>query len=161
MGAVLVDVCEAVKDELELGSFVFAIEPERSYADWDEKLEDLDDLRVDVVPVGVRLTQLDARGELIYQCEIDVGVRKRFSADDHDDATGRIERSEIDDLVLLVEQMHEYFVDADNNGRRLTNYAAAVWQECSIRASYVREHLRELQQFTGIIRVTYEATKAL
>ena len=161
MGAVLVDVAEAVKDELALGTHLFAIEPERSYADWDMRLEDLDTVRVDVVPVGVRETRLEARGELVYLCDVDIGVRKRFGADDHDDPTGRIELSEIDDLIQLVEQLHEYMVDADNNGRRLTNYAAAAWQECSIRASYIREHLREMQQFTGILRVTYDAAKAL
>lgn len=160
MPAVLVDVADAVKEELKLGTFACEIFPERSYADWEMRLEDIDKTQVDVVPVGVRRTELDARQTLLYLCDVDVGVRRRFSGDDTDDYTGRVELSEVDTLVLLVEQLHEYMTDADNNGRRLTEYTSAVWQECDIRSSFVRDHLREMRQFTGIIRVSYEVSKS-
>jgi hypothetical protein len=156
MASVLVTVAEAVKDELALGSFVRTIAPERSYADWDEELTDAGLLHVDVVPVRVADTQLAARGELQYSCEVDIGVRYRFSQEEREQYSGRVSVAEVDALVDLVEQFHEYFTDADNAGRRLSTYTAATWQATDIRASYSRDMLRTLGQFTGVVRVTYE-----
>lgn len=159
MGAVLVDVAEAVKDELaSITGLVLAITPERSYADWDEKLEDLSTLRVDVVPVNVGETELEARGETRFLCHTDIGIRYRFAPEERD-SNGRVTVSEIDDLLLLLEQFHDHFVN-NGEGRRLGTYLAAAWQETNVRTWYVREHLRELGQYTGILRVSYEAVVA-
>lgn len=159
MAAVLVDVADAVKDELaSITGLVLAIDPERSYADWDEQLEDLSTLRVDVVPVNVGETELDSRGESRFLCHVDIGVRYRFAPEERE-STGRITVSEIDDLLLLLQQFHDHFVN-NGEGRRLTSYTAAAWTETNVRTWYVREHLREMGQYTGIVRVTYEAVVA-
>lgn len=157
MTAVLVSVADAIVSELLLiTGLVREIEPERSYADWDEKLEQLNELHVDVVPVpSTTETDLDGRGATRYQCDVDIGVRYRFDAEERN-ADGRISVEEIDELIELLQQFHDHFTN-NGEGRRLTGFAGAVWQETKVRTWYVREHLRELAQYTGIIRVTYEA----
>ena len=161
MASVLVQVADAIRHELTLGtSFVLAIDPQRSYADWDEELTEEAVLRVDVVPVRVATSELDARGQLNYGCEVDIGIRYRFPQEERQQLNGRVAVGAVDNLVELVEQIHEYFVDEDNSGRRLAQYTSAVWQSTDIRASYVRDMLRQLGQFVGIVRVTYEAQKA-
>ncbi len=161
MGAVLVDVAEAVKAELETGSFTLAITPERSYADWEDELEsdEAGRIRCDVVPVQIARSELDARGELVYMAETDIGIRRRFDNDAASWTHGRVQLGDVDQLCQLVEQIHEFF--AENNGRRLSTLTGATWEASEIRASYVRDHLREWRQFTGIVRVTYRAYSEL
>ena len=129
------------------------LQPERSYADWDEKLEDLDELRIDVVPSGIE-SQLEHRGQLAYRVSTDIGVRQRFGQVSQDINTGRIQLATVDRLALLTEQIHEYFTTD-----RLTDYLAAVWISTEYRVPFLREHLRELRQFTAIIRIVHDVTK--
>ena len=99
-----------------------------------------------------------ARGETRFLCHTDIGIRYRFAPEERD-SNGRVTVSEIDDLLLLLEQFHDHFVN-NGEGRRLGTYLAAAWQETNVRTWYVREHLRELGQYTGILRVSYEAVVA-
>ena len=156
MSAVLVDVATAITAELAAASLGQTFVPARSYADWDEQLEDAGTLHVDVVPVNYDESALDSRESIGYVVSCDVGIRKRFGTDDQEVSTGRIELAEIDDLVLLVEAIHEFFIE-----RRLAGYESAVWRETKIRSAYIRKHLREYRQFTGMIRVSYDVSKAI
>ena len=150
MAAVLVDVADAITTALNGGSFSESFTAVRSYAEWDEALTDVDTLRVDVVPVNyTERSQLVSRNAYEYQVETDIGVRKRFAVADQDATTGRIDTAEIDALVLLVEEINEFFIH-DALGSTGT-----VWDAVEIRAAYVREHLRNMRQFTGIVRVTH------
>jgi hypothetical protein len=90
-----------------------------------------------------------------YQCDIDIGIRKRFEFDDQEN-TGRLKTSEIDPLVLLVEQMHELFC-----GEHRVLADDIHWRQTDIRATYIAEHLRLHRQFTGIIRIRFDAHKDL
>lgn len=160
MASVLVSVADGIVSELEAGSFVVSISPERSYGEWEEDLTDLDTLHVDVVPVSTE-TVLSARRRLAYTCTVDIAVRQRFGVEDQQQSTGRVKRADVDQLVELVEQINEYMIDPDNSGRRLASYTAAAWKESEIRAAYVRDHLRGWRQFTGIVRAVYEVDKSL
>lgn len=159
MTAVLVSIADAIKDEINsMTGLIREVTAERSYADWDLPLDDFDQLQVDVVPVNTAETELDARGQTRYLCRTYIGVRYRFRPEDRVAASGRIDLEQIDELIELLEQFHDEFIK-EGNGRRLTSYTTAVWQETSIRTWYIREHLREHGQFTGIIETSYEVTK--
>lgn len=175
--SVLVDVAEAIKDELAaafaastFGASYSRVVPERSYADWDEELTGCRDLRVDVVPVGPNNPTVDTetRGEWSYVVLVDIGVRQWFGSESQDVDTGRIDVSEIDALVRLTQKIGEFFMPAqsEQTGRALTNLPAAVWlprvgdkSGTEYRASFIREHLREIRQFTSIVQLAYGVSK--
>ncbi len=157
--AVSVAIAQGVADQI--GQINFGDEPieaERSYADWELGLTDAGELHVDVVAVTTeQKTELVARGARArYTVPIDIAVRYRFGEQDQDDQSGRIDVAKIDGLVLLVEQIHEQFLP-----NRLTEFTDAVWVETKILVCPLLKHLRELRQFTGIVRVTFEAVKDL
>ena len=79
MAAVDLEIADAVVTALEAATLSKSIDPIRSYAEWDEALEEFDELHVDVVPLQTGpTTELDDRGSVEYACEIDIGVRYRF-----------------------------------------------------------------------------------
>ena len=158
MASVLVQVADAIKTELDGGSFVRTFGCERNYADWDDALEERDELRVDVVPFGHGAPELDSRGSTEYRCQVDVVVRYRFGQPDQNEIGG-IETARIDELVELVEQLHQHLCDPAE--RRFTNYTAATWWSTDVATSYARNHLRELRQFTAILRVTANVSVTL
>lgn len=153
--AVIVDIAEKIKDALNAGTFSVTFTAERSYAQWEEQLEDLDTLRVDVVPLQAGpATNIETRSEVEYLAEIDIGVRKRFGRSEQEAETGRVDSTEIDDLVLLVQEIAEFFTTD-----RLTDTNTGIWQTTEIKQSWSRKHLREMRQFFGFVRLTFRVTK--
>lgn len=156
MAAVAVDVCEEVKTVIDAATLSQNFTPERNYADWERELTDLGTLAVDVCLVTTKQeANAETRGRLITYTElIDVVVRKKLT---RDSTTGKIPNTQIDPLVLLVEEINELFIL-----KRLTGYPSGVQQgESKIVQSPIPRDLRELTQFTGIIRIPFEATKQL
>jgi len=136
-------------------SGLVAVTAAASWADWDEELQDLDTLNIDVVPSEVT-SELNDRGELVYTLGTDIGIRQRFGQANQDSGTGRIARASLDALSLLTEQMHELFA-AD----RPTTQTQAVWLEVEYKAPFIRKHLREFRQWTSIIKTTHDWTKPI
>ncbi len=90
--AVAVSVANAVVSYLEAAGTTTAIEPERSYADWELALEDAETLHVDVAVVTSELkVDLIAQKMMRFTVPVDVAIRKRFGTDKQDDDTGRID----------------------------------------------------------------------
>lgn len=173
MPAVSVQVAEAIRAEIEAADFGLDFLLERSYAEWDEELEELDVLRVDVVPhFAAKLEQQD-RAASLWSVSVDVGVRKKFGQQ-HRTSSGRIDVSKIDDLVLLTEQIGEHFCPTGTLAGRLPDVSGAAWESSpgampgetgsmqsgtDFRALFNRDHLRRLAQFTSIVRLNYQVTK--
>ena len=153
---VLEKVATGVTSALAGGSFSQTFTAERSYADWELPLDDAaaDALRVDVVPVNNPETDLETRGQVNYKAAADIVVRKKLNVPEQDPSTGRIAIGQIDALVALVLEIHQFFLAA-----RLANYDSAVWDKTEIRAAYVPKHLRQHRQFTGIVRVTFDVSR--
>ena len=125
---------------------------ERSYADFDDQLHELNSVRVDVVPQFAPTLEMDTRATNGWEMFVDVGVRKRFQVDEIDATSGRLRVDAIDELVGLVERFAEFFT-----AERFTalNDIGAVWIENQIPAAYVRDHLREWSQFTAFVRIKF------
>lgn len=157
MTAALVEVAEAITREIgEIPDLVRDVEAERSYADWDLPLEEFDELRVDVVPVNVSEIELETRGAALHVVRSYIAVRYRFRPEERTDI-GRVDVAEVDELILLLQQINNYFING-GQGRRLLFMPEAVWTASDVRTWYMREHLREMAQFTGIIELKYEVT---
>ena len=154
---VLEKVATGVTDALAGGTFSLPLTAERSYADWELPLDDdaADDLRVDVVPVNNPETELESRGQVNYKVAAEIVVRKKLNVSEQDPTTGRIELAEIDALVALVLEIHQFFLSA-----RLASYDSASWDKTEVRAAYIPKHLRQHRQFTGIVRVTFDVSLA-
>lgn len=168
--AVQVEVGKAVTAMLAATDFGLPVTIERSYADWELKLEamdllelqqDIDKLRIDVVThTTQQRTELTSRGVVKYIVPVDIAVRRKFGTDKQNDNTGRIKIEEIDALVKLVEDIHLLFTP-----RPLTDFAYAVWDGESGGTNIVvnpdQKMLREKRQFTGIVRIFFRADVSL
>lgn len=157
MAAVDLEIADAVVTALSAATFSKDFTPVRSYAEWEDALEDFGTLHVDVVPLQTGpATELDDRDSVEYTCEIDVGVRYRFGTVEQDSLTGRVDPDEIDACKLLVQEIAEYFMTD-----RFDDATAGIWQDTEIKLSWSRKHLRELRQFFGFVRLTFLATRSL
>lgn len=156
MAGVLEQVAQGITDALN-GATTLSREftAEHSFADWQDLLKDVDRLHVDVVPFFRGVTELFAQKEIQYVVPVDVAVRQRF-ASDQDRGDGRIPIAKVYELIELVEEIGEFF-----HVKRLANFDAAVWDETEVRVWYSRRDLRELRQYTGIVRVTHLVHKDL
>jgi hypothetical protein len=150
MTAKIVQLADAVTAALAEAEFSVEFVPERSYADWTMQLEDSDTLHVDVVIVGHEASELDDRGDIAYVDAIDIGVRYKFGPEARE-PDGRLRNADVDGLVALVEEIHESLA-----AERLDQFEDAIWRDASIRATYVRQHLREWGQFTAILRISFD-----
>lgn len=163
--AVLVQVADAVTALLNTaGVFSQKFTAKRSYPTWRVPLTKICDLRVDVVPESHPVSELETRGTADYTCRSIVVVRRKFGQGDRQEETSEgtpVANEPIDALVLLVEQIHEYF--CSQSERRLENdYGIdATWQATKIIQTYDRTHLMDNAQFTGAIQVDYRVSKAI
>lgn len=157
MAAVDLEIADAVVTALAAGTFSKTINPTRSYAEWEEALEALNELHVDVVPLQTGpATELDDRGSVEYTCEIDVGVRYRFGTSEQESTTGRVDVAEVDGCKLLVQEIAEYFITD-----RFADSPFGVWQSTEIKLGWSRKHLRQMRQFFGFVRLTFSATRSI
>jgi len=157
MAAVDIAIADAVVDALGDGVFCLPVSPVRSYAEWDEALEDFEVLHVDVVPVQMGPSvELDSRGDAEYAVEIDVGVRYRFGEIEQRLLTGTVSVEDMDVLKLLVQEIAQ-FLWTD----RLADVNAATLQDVEIKLGWSRKHLRQLRQFFGFVRLKFLATVSL
>lgn len=145
-------VADAVTDAINAATWSMPFRAERSYADWDDELQTLDRLRVDVVPRFDPTIELDTRATNGWELAIDIGVRKRFDIAQQNQVEGKIKLADIDALVELVESLGEMFIPDRLAG---LDAIGAVWIATSIPALYVRDHLRMWTQFTGFVRHTF------
>lgn len=159
--AVIVATAAAVVTALNAAPasvFAHPFQAERSYADWELPLEEsapTDRVLVDVTPVPPLATELASRADIRYAPAVDVIVRRRLNPNQRE-ADGKLALPEVDSLVLLVEQIHEFFTPA-----RLVAYDAAAWESTELLRQYVPSHLREHHQFTGQIRLTFTVHKGI
>lgn len=154
--SLIIDLADAITADLASEDFGIVIPWERSYAEWDLALKTAGDPRGDVVPVFNSTVGLETRGSLQYELNIDILIRRRFSTEDVDEA-GLLYKAEIDQLVGVLEAVHELFAKAEpTEGTRWSPADAE-----RIQAWYVKKHLREWNQFTGVVRLPFEAIKEL
>ena len=145
--AILVAAAKAVYDAIDGHDFGIEFDLERSYADWELERDQEMPLRVDVVPFRHSKIELASRAGITYEVEVDIAVRMSFGQDSQG-AGGRIPNEEIDPLVKLVEDIHEFFV------KEIVGSGDQPWIASVIRAPFVPQHLRNLRQFTGLVRIT-------
>lgn len=150
--SIVLDVAEAVRQQIAAGTWSQDFDLERSYADWSLDLKQPSAKpRVDVVPNGTQqlVEQTTNDGRLSYTISIDVAVRFKFAASDQDDDTGRIELDAIDNLMPLPQELWEALP------ARLDTMSNAVYSDTKILANPDKKSLRELRQFLAVFRLVF------
>ena len=153
----LVDVPNAICEELNAAAFGLAFEAKRSYADWSIELKELDTLHVDVVPVPAIGGELESRSSADIELQFDIGIRKRFTGVDQQASSGWI-RYQIDELIALEQEIWIWLI---SRNYRVKGNTTAYWQESRILSAFSRKDLRTNRQFTGIVRSTYKIDQLL
>lgn len=168
--AIAVQITQAVTAHIQAavtaGSLSQTIILERSYADWHLELAAADGTeagteperpRVDVVLVTTaQETELIARRAIGYSVQVDVAIRQRLGQEMQDSDTGRVDVTKVDELMYLTQQINELCIP-----QRLTGLTDAVWESTRILVSPLVKHLRELRQFTSVLRLTFRMPKAV
>jgi hypothetical protein len=104
-------------------------------------LEEMQTLHVTVVPREVASSVLDrARDE--DEVKVDVAVQKKV-------ASAAVE--EVDPLLALVQEIADFL--------NRTAMGDATWKKTENKPVYAPEHLREKQQFTSVLTVTYRLVR--
>lgn len=172
MAAIATQIAEQVKSRIdsarmgELTTNVFELQ--RSYAEWDLELTNMDrvELReeeklfVDVVAhTTEQEIEVAARGgKARFTVPIDIAIRRKFGTDKQDQETGRIKVDVIDGLVLLTQEIYLLFLQQRLSAQ---SFPYSVWdgEKGGVRivACPITEHLRNLRQFTSIVRVFLRA----
>lgn len=144
--------------------FASEAEVQRSYAEWDLDLSNAESLELSDpkhlhITIATHTTEqenaLSARGKMQFDVPVDIAVRKRLTVTEQEAATGRMQLEEIDNLMKVTEQLHSAVT-----AKRLPEFDGAVWTSTRVVVAPWRTHLRELRQFTGIVRVTFRADVA-
>lgn len=154
MGAAVADIADAIVTELNADphtNFGVTFDASRSFAEWDESLEDLDTLHVDVVPSKWETLLLDrgdgtgATTNIRHSVTMQIVVRKRFSRQSNE----RFRLGDIDAMLLLLQRINDFFVQNEPVG-----VSNANWSQSRIAAGYTRDHLRNNGQYTGVVEIT-------
>ena len=141
--AVVTDIAEAVKDELNGGSFSQSFTAERHYQPVFE-LPEMKTLHVTVVPKGMTIHPA-SRGLIQHDYQIDIAVQKKFDTGEND---------ELDVLMALVEEIGDFF-----RRRRLSSLPNAACVKIENTPIYAQEHMEQLRQFTSVITLTFRVLR--
>ena len=140
--ATIIDIAEAVKDELNGGTFSQPFTAQRYYQPVFD-LQNMKTLHVTVVPKDIEM-QLATRNTSQFDCRVDVAVQKKLTAGD---------LAELDELMSLVEEIATFLCK-----RKLALAPQVVWIKTVNEPIYAGEHMQEFRQFTSILTLTYRAT---
>ena len=135
----IIDIAEAVKDELNGGTFSQSFTAERHYQPVFE-LKDMKTLHVTVVPKDIEM-QLATRNTSQHDCRVDVAIQKKLQSAD---------LAEIDELMGLVEEIISFL-----SRRKLSFVPNALWIKTTNEPIYAAEHMEQFRQFSSILTLTY------
>jgi len=141
--SIVSEVAEAVRSELDAGQFSIPFKAVRAFRH-DQTLPEGKELRVSVVPKGVKMTPA-SRNVCAHDIEVFVAVMQKID---------RATPETIDPLLGLVEEIVDFF-----RLRRLAKCPGAVWTGTEIKPMVSTEHLEQLRQFTSLVTVNFKVAK--
>jgi hypothetical protein len=155
MPSIVESITDATVAALTGGTWSQSFTTEGSYADWELPFEGAGAvaLRCDVVPHPELPTELEDRQTLQYEVGVELVLRQRFGGADLE-TDGRVKKTKVAALISLLLELNRFFT-AD----RFATFQDAVWTETRIKMLYSPRHLRTHHQFTGIVRLIFEANE--
>ena len=163
--SVQVDIAAAIVTELNAHAFSTKFTAKRQAGEINYELKETSDVVVDVVPFSMK-TKLGSRGTVDYTVVTSICIRKKIPSNEQG-VDGWIPNAQVDPLFVLLQEINDYFIPSQDNGRsgrRLADAPEAAWventkeNEDGIMGPYSK-FLMEEKQFVGIVRVTYEVSR--
>lgn len=151
-----IQTADAIVAAINAATWTETFRAERTYADLDHPLEDLDVLKVEVaLPEAWESYELDNRNSDDVKLTLEIAIRKRFGLERQNQASGTILREEIDRLVnLTIEMARSFATDAPGS-------VQASWVSTTLAQLYDRVTLREFHQFTSLIELEFDIDRTL
>ena len=154
--ALLLTLADAVVTEINGQTWAIDTPAVRSYADDDEPLEESGPPLLEVIPPETyEQEDLATRGSEARTATIRISLRQRFGQGERDDVTGGTQREVMDRNVSALEEIGRHLSTI-----RLSGCTSAAWMDSKTQL-YRRDHLRQLNQYTGTVDVTYRITDDL
>lgn len=144
----LVDALRAV----EWSGVAFTVR--RTYFDCEDEQLARDGGDVDVavlVPDGYESVELDTRADIETRAVVTVVIRRKFGTADADDADGKIQEQQIDELILLAETLRDAAIAAGKNGLGGGLFDPPADHD----PLYRRDLLRTMRQFVSVFSLTF------
>lgn len=141
--ATVLQIADSVTAQLNAASLTHDFTAERLYVP-NFDLEDMQDLRVSVVPRELLILAHD-RTTSKYNARIDVAVQRKFNQGTN---------VEIDPLVALVEEIADLF-----RLKRLDSMPEARCIQVEHPVIYSAEHWEQLRQFTSLLTLTFQLAR--
>ena len=146
--AVLADISDAVVAALNGRTFGMSFTAVRSYRPVYTR-EEMKDLHVTVVPGGYAMENL-GRGQVQEDYTVEIAVQQ---------APETVSNAALDPLVGLLEEIRDFFLA----NRRLSAMPNVICLKAAFAAGsergYAPEHLDQLQQFTGVLALTFRVIR--
>lgn len=139
----ITQIADAVVTSLNGGSFSLPFTAERRYQP-SFALAEMETLRVTVVPKAVSITTA-TRQHSYYDCAVDIGVQKKVTPEDQDEA---------DALLGLVDALIAHL-----RGQRLDDVPDAAWLSITHEPIFAAEHLDSKHVLTSVLTVTYRVQR--
>ena len=136
MAASIVEIADAITLGLNTATLSAPLVAVRAYR-LEIELPEMEDLHVTVIPQAAEAIG-GSRGQRQIDCRIDLAFQKRIAGD-----------ADIDGLLLLVQEAADWLY-----GRRLDDEGGAVCVQTVSEPLIESDHLRELNQFTSVLRAT-------
>jgi hypothetical protein len=140
MPSVIVDIADAVLEQLRAATFSLPVSLKRDYAPAFD-LKEMDGVRVTVVPEGNAMTNLD-RARTNHSVSVDVAVQRKVAGTDP---------ASVDPLMHLTQEV----IDAVMAARPLAAFPSASFTRAENKAIFSPAHLTEKRLFTSVVTFTY------
>lgn len=140
MASIVVQIAEALKDQLEVATFSLPVTVKRAYSP-SYDLKDMDGVRLTVVPEGNLITNLD-RSRFANEVSVDVAVQRKIASDDP---------ATVDPLMDLMQEV----IDLVKGNRGLATTPVASFKRAEAKAIYSPSHVAEKRLFTAVSTFTY------
>ena len=141
-------LADAVVEHINTGTYAQPVSAVRTYQPA-FTLEDLDQLRVSVVPRTTSVTA-SSRESSTYEHVLDVGVQKKLPAPSQDGN----EQAVIDELLELTEAIGDRL-----RHTRLADFPQAAWAGLAHEPVVSSESLEQHRVFTSVLSVTYRVRR--
>lgn len=141
MSAVIVQIADAVAAAINGATLSQSVAAERLYVPVHE-LNDLDTVKVSVVPAGLAIEELTRASDL-FTYTVDVGIQRKVSPAD----PSTLANADVDPWVTLTEEIGDLFRGRRVGGFRCTGVAN--------RPVYSPDHLDEKRVFTSVLSLTF------
>lgn len=156
----VLEICDAVTAAINDATLPEVVTAAVSFLEVDTPLEDLEgETLVEVAFPDPPRPQWIDRGHTRYDVPIQVGIRYKFDADDQAAGSPKIDPEAIRAKLNLQAAIRRVLIGIREIPT--TSFGAAVELTPPVVASeYNRKHLRELRQFTGVVKYQFSITVA-